>query len=97
MIESFATQGTEDIYCGEDTKAARQTLPVELWGRARELLDQLNAAMGPGDLRLPPSNRLHKLKGKLAGLWSVSINMKHRIVFQLAEARVTKVEILDYH
>lgn len=29
-----------------------------------------------------PSLRLHKLKGKLAGLWSVSVDMKYRIIFK---------------
>ena len=29
-----------------------------------------------------PSLRLHKLKGKLDGLWSISITMKHRIIFK---------------
>lgn len=28
-----------------------------------------------------PSVRLHKLKGKLVGLWSISIDRKYRIVF----------------
>lgn len=29
-----------------------------------------------------PSLRLHKLKGKLEGLWSISVDMKHRIIFK---------------
>lgn len=29
-----------------------------------------------------PSLRLHKLKGKLSGLWSVSVDMKYRIIFK---------------
>lgn len=29
-----------------------------------------------------PSLRLHKLKGKLNDLWSISIDMKHRIIFK---------------
>lgn len=32
-----------------------------------------------------PSLRLHKLKGKLEGLWSISIDMKHRIIFKPLE------------
>ena len=28
------------------------------------------------------SLRLHKLKGKLDGLWSISVDMKHRIIFE---------------
>ncbi|MBD3331177.1 hypothetical protein GF354_06685 [Candidatus Peregrinibacteria bacterium] len=32
-----------------------------------------------------PSLRLHKLKGKLEGLWSISIDIKYRIIFKSLE------------
>ncbi len=32
-----------------------------------------------------PSLRLHKLKGKLQGLWSISIDRKNRIIFDALE------------
>ncbi|MEK9132444.1 MAG: type II toxin-antitoxin system RelE/ParE family toxin [Patescibacteria group bacterium] len=32
-----------------------------------------------------PSLRLHKLKGKLDGLWSISIDMSYRIIFKPLE------------
>jgi mRNA-degrading endonuclease YafQ of YafQ-DinJ toxin-antitoxin module len=32
-----------------------------------------------------PSLRLHKLKGKLEGLWSISIDRKNRIIFDALE------------
>lgn len=32
-----------------------------------------------------PSLRLHKLKGRLAGAWSVSIDQKYRIIFKPLE------------
>jgi proteic killer suppression protein len=97
VIVSFGSQGTEDIWAGDDTKAARKTLPVDLWPNARELLDQLDAAVAVGDLRLPPSNRLHKLQGKLKGVWSVSINMKYRVTFEFADGQASGVAIVDYH
>jgi len=31
---------------------------------------------------LHPSLRLHALKGKLAGLWSVSLTLNYRIIFE---------------
>ncbi len=30
-----------------------------------------------------PSLRLHKLSGRLVGRWSISINMKYRIIFRI--------------
>ena len=97
MITSFGNQGTEDIWAGDDTKAARKVLAVELWPSARELLDQLDASVAVGDMSLPPSNRLHKLKGQMKGYWSVSINMKYRIIFKFESARASDVAIVDYH
>lgn len=97
MIASFGNQATEDIWAGDDTKVARKALPTDLWPKAQELLDQLDAAAAIGDMGLPPSNRLHKLKGKLKGYWSVSINMKYRIIFEFDNGRATDVEIVDYH
>lgn len=32
-----------------------------------------------------PSLRLHKLKGKLKDLWSISIHYKYRIIFKVME------------
>lgn len=97
MIVSFGNQGTEDLWAGDDTKAARRVLPVDLWPNARVLLDQLDAAVAVGDMSLPPSNRLHKLKGTLKGYWSVSINMKYRIIFKFGNGQASDVTIVDYH
>jgi len=48
-------------------------------------------------MALPPSNRLHKLKGKLKAYWSVSINMKYRIIFKFENGQASAVAIVDYH
>jgi len=40
-----------------------------------------------------PSLRTHPLKGKLRGLWSISINMYYRMIFQLEEDKVIFISI----
>ncbi|MFH0820906.1 MAG: type II toxin-antitoxin system mRNA interferase toxin, RelE/StbE family [Candidatus Peregrinibacteria bacterium] len=35
-----------------------------------------------------PSLRLHKLEGKLKGLWSISIDKKYRIIFKVMDGGV---------
>ena len=35
-----------------------------------------------------PPLRLHKLKGKLNGMWSISIDMKYRIIFKPIETGI---------
>lgn len=81
----FADRGTEDIFNGSNTKAARQTLPRELWKIAQRKLDMLQAASRIDDLRVPPGNRLKALGGDLKGYHSIRINDQYRIVFRWDE------------
>lgn len=96
MIKNIKGKTTQDIFDGLNTKAARK-VPSELHERARDLLDALNAITRVDDLKSPPSNRLHKLKGSLKDFWSVSINDQWRIIFKWDEKNATDVEIIDYH
>ena len=97
MIVSFKDRGTEDIFDGEDSKAARKTCPVNLWSVARRKLDQLNAAVSLNDLRVPPGNKLEALQGERAGQHSIRINDQYRICFVWLEQGADLVEIVDYH
>lgn len=97
MIQSFADKGTEDIFDGTDSKAARKTCPRETWARARLKLDDINQARHYGDLRLPRSNNLHPLKDDRAGQWAISINDQYRICFRWERTDALDVEITDYH
>jgi proteic killer suppression protein len=97
LIRSFQDGGTEDVFNGLDTKAARKSCPRELWPRARRRLSQLDYATSLGDLRLPTSNRLHALVGSREGQCSISINMEYRVCFVWTEEGPERVEITDYH
>ena len=57
----------------------------------------LDAAETLDDLRVPPGNRLEKLKGDRAGFHSVRINQQWRICFKWTAAGPEAVEIVDYH
>lgn len=96
MIESIKGKTTQDIFDGVKSKASRK-VPTELHERARDLLDAINAITSLNDLKSPPSNRLHKLKGDLKEYWSVSINSQWRIIFKWDETKANNVEITDYH
>ena len=96
MIVSFRGRGTEDIFDGEDSKAARQVLPSSLHARASRALDQMNASVSLRSLALP-GLRLEKLKGDRAGQRSIRINDQYRICFRWTEAGAEDVEIVDYH
>src|SRR2546425_6833572 len=61
MIVSFKDEGTEDIFNGENTKAARKACPESLWRVAAQKLDQLDSVQAPDELHIPPGNRLEGL------------------------------------
>ncbi len=57
----------------------------------------LNNARTLDDLRIPPANRLERLKGDRAGQYSIRINDQWRICFLWKQGDVLDVEIVDYH
>ena len=97
MVVSFRDQGTEDIYHGRNTKAARKTCPREIWSVAQRKLDYLKAADELDDLRVPPGNQLEPLKGDRQGQHSIRVNRQYRICFWWTERGAREVEIDDYH
>jgi proteic killer suppression protein len=97
VIQSFKNSGTEDIFNGENTGAARRTCPQSLWRIAGRKLDQLDSVVALNELRIPPGNRLEALKGERKGQYSIRINEQYRICFIWTEAGPEAVEIADYH
>jgi proteic killer suppression protein len=93
MIRSFADEETARIWNGDRSRR----LPDDIQDRALIRLRMLNRAKTLEDLRNPPSNRLHALKGDRAGQHSISINMQWRICFVWRGGGAYGVEITDYH
>jgi len=96
MILEFGDQPTEDVFHGENTKAARRIPPIT-WKVACRKLDMLNAAHELHDLMVPPGNRLEALHGNLAGFHSMRINDQFRLIFIWADGNAKDVRITDYH
>ena len=93
MIRSFRDRDTERLF---------QRRPVRKLGSdiqkvALRKLRMLDAATVLDDLRLPPGNRLEKLKGDRAGQHSIRINQQWRICFRWRSGDAYDVEIVDYH
>ncbi|MEM7739032.1 MAG: type II toxin-antitoxin system RelE/ParE family toxin [Deinococcota bacterium] len=97
MIRSFKNSGTEDIFYGENTKAARKTCPETIWRVASRKLDQLDSVATLNELSIPPANYLEALKGDRQGQHSIRINDKYRICFVWQDGAPERVEIVDYH
>ena len=93
VLQSFRDKDTEPVWQRKGSKRFDQpTQRVAL----RKLLI-LDAADQLGDLRVPPGNRLEKLKGDRANTHSIRINDQWRICFQWTTTGPENVEIVDYH
>jgi proteic killer suppression protein len=57
----------------------------------------LHNSLDLNDLRIPPSNRLEKLKGNLKEFYSIRINDQYRITFKWQNSNAEEVQIIDYH
>jgi toxin HigB-1 len=49
------------------------------------------------DLRVPPGNRLERLRGSREGQYSIRINDQWRICFRWDRGDAYDIEITDYH
>lgn len=96
MILEFAQRGAEDVWRGENTPAARR-IPRDVWASVGRKLDMLDAAHDLNDLRVLPGNRLEKLGGDLAGLYSIRVNDQWRVVFRWTGQGADDVRIVDFH
>ena len=97
MIRSFSDKGTEDIFNGVNSRAARKLCPRSLWKIAFRKLDQIDSVERLNDLRIPPGNRLEALKGERKGQYSIRINDQFRICFVWNDNGPSEVEVVDYH
>jgi proteic killer suppression protein len=93
MIRSFRDEEAEKIF-----KRQRSSKFSEILQRvALRKLRMLNRAENFNDLRVPPANRLEKLKGDRLGQHSIRINDQWRICFKWHDGDVFQVEVVDYH
>ncbi|MDO8132023.1 MAG: type II toxin-antitoxin system RelE/ParE family toxin [Candidatus Brocadiales bacterium] len=72
-------------------------MPRDIQEVALRKLRMINNAKNLNDLRIPPANRLEKLKGNREGQQSIRINDQWRICFTWQKGDAYDVEITDYH
>jgi proteic killer suppression protein len=93
VIRSFRDKETERIW---KRQRARQLDDDSQRIALRKLLI-LDAAEVLGDLKVPPGNRLEKLKGDRAGSYSIRVNQQWRICFRWTDTGAEDIELVDYH
>ncbi len=93
VIRSFRDKETEKIF----ERQRSRKLPSDIQQVALRKLRMLHRANTLQDLRIPPANRLERLKGNREGQYSIRINDQWRICFQWDSGDAFDVEIVDYH
>ena len=93
MLKSFKCKEAEKIFSGRFSRG----MPRDIQRIAARKLEMLAAAGELKSLRIPPSNRLEKLKGDRSGQYSIRINNQWRICFIWKSGDAYDVEIVDYH
>jgi len=92
MISAFKCSDTEALFKGKRTSRF-----VNIQTVALRKLAMLNRADKLDDLRIPPNNKLEKLRGNRVGQWSIRINDQWRVCFRFEDGQAYDVEIVDYH
>ena len=71
--------------------------PLASSGWALRKLVQLDAVDSLADLKVPPGNRLERLRGDRKGQHSIRVNERWRVCFEWKEGDAHEVQIVDYH
>lgn len=93
MIKEFGDKESEKIWNG----VRSSKFPGEIQNVARRKLRMINNAQDINDLKIPPANRLEKLKGDLSEFHSIRINNQWRVIFQWINNDAYAVKLVDYH
>lgn len=92
MVKSFAHKGLA-LFFASGKSSGIQSIHAK---RLRLILAQIDKAATIADLDIP-SLRLHELKGRRKGIWSVTVQANWRVTFCLENGEAHAVDYEDYH
>ena len=93
MIKSFRDKDSRRVFLRERVRKFSR----ELQRVAQRKLVMIDGAESLEDLRVPPGNRLERLKGKRRGQYSIRLNQQWRICFRWKAGDAFDLEVADYH
>jgi proteic killer suppression protein len=94
MISSFKHKGLSKFWEKDDSSK----IPSEMIDKIRLILDLLDSVEEvPQDFEPFKSLRIHPLKGKLKGYWSLDVTGNYRIIFKFKDKEVYDIELKDTH
>lgn len=92
MIQNFKHKGLKQLFESGVAKGVNSKHTTRL----KNILALLETAETPDDMDLP-GLRLHQLKGKRKGTWSVTISSNWRTTFKIQNGDVFDIDYEDYH
>ena len=92
MITSIRHKGLTQFY----ESGGRKGIQTGHENRLRLMLAALDTSTTINDMDIP-GYRLHPLKGKMKGRWSISVSGNWRLTFEFAEGNVHLLDYEDYH
>ena len=92
-IATIRHKGLRRFYVDDDLRGP----PAGLIEKIRDILTALQEASSPSEVALFPGWRVHRLKGRLGGSWSVTVSGNWRIVFRFDQGQAFDVDFIDYH
>jgi proteic killer suppression protein len=92
VIASFKHRGLKRLYENDDHRG----VSLAHVDKIKRILARLDEATGIRNMALP-GFQLHPLKGKLKGLWAVSVSGNWRVVFRFENGNAYDVDLIDYH
>jgi proteic killer suppression protein len=92
MIKSFKHKGLKDFFL----KGKIKGITSEHASKIKRILALLNETEDLSELNYI-GFRLHKLKGKMQNLWSITVNENYRITFEFKDKNAYILDYTDYH
>jgi toxin HigB-1 len=94
-LTGFRHKGLKQIHAGERTKG----VPAAMADKLRKLLFALETANNLDPVSRFPGWKLHRLKGDLQGVWSLTVTGNWRLIFRYDDEANTAsdIDLVDYH
>jgi proteic killer suppression protein len=92
MIKSIRHKGLRRFY----EIGTRKGIQPDQAPRLRMMLAALDTAQSTKDMDIP-GYRLHNLKEKLKGRWSITVSGNWRLTYEFQEGNVYLLDYEDYH
>lgn len=93
MIKTFTDKALEQCWRYDDCRKINS----DLKRRVLMKLDSMDAATNLDDLKNPPGNHLHPLRGEYSDCWAISVSGPWRLIFKFENNNIYDIQLVQYH